>query len=173
MRRLLAFSLALLALAVGSPLVAGPVLSQIEEALSPAQGDASVVAHGIASLPDGQLGWRVTRASTPGADDQTRDNPGFLLTTSGALLVNHLGADSWTRLAPGEAMFLPAETRYGEGATGGQPVSFYRLDLVDASQVPVAGAQRPAAPRAARRPVLLPLGDPLCLDYRSPFQNQL
>lgn len=139
MRRLLVFSLALLALVAGSPLVAGPVLSQIEEALSPAQGDASVVAHGIASLPDGQLGWRVTRASTPGADDQTRDNPGFLLTESGALLVNDLNADSWTRLAPGEALFLPAGTRYGEGATGGQPVSFYRLDLVDAGQVDVAG----------------------------------
>ena len=53
--------------------------------------------------------------------------------------MNDLDTDTWSRLAPGEAMFLPAGTRYGEGATGGQPVSFFRIDLVDASEVAVAG----------------------------------
>ncbi len=139
MRRLLAFSVALVALVACALLVAGPVLSQIGEALSPAKGGASVVAHGIAPLPDGQLGWRVTRASGPGSSDQTADDPRFLLTESGALVINHLDADTWARLAPGEAVFLPAGTRYGEGATGGQPVSFFRIDLVDASEVATAG----------------------------------
>jgi hypothetical protein len=139
LRRLFAFLLLLLALAVSSLLAAGPVLSQLGEALSPAQGDASVVAHGIASLPDGQLGWRVTRAASPAGADQTQDNPGFLLTESGALLVNDVERDAWTRLAPGEALYLPDGTRYGEGATGGPQVSFFRIDLVDAAEVAVAG----------------------------------
>jgi hypothetical protein len=140
LRRLIALSLTLIALVTAGLLVAGPVLSQIGEALSPARGGASVIAHGIAPLPDGQLGWRVTRATVPGASDQARDNPGFLLTESGALLINRLDTDTWARLAPGEAIFLPADTRYGEGATGGQPVSFFRIDLVDASEVGVAGS---------------------------------
>ena len=139
MRRLFAFSLTLVALMACGLLVAIPVLSQLGQALSPAQGDASVVAQGIASLPDGQLGWRVTRATTPGSPDQTRDDPGFLLSESGALLVNDRIGDTWTRLAPGEAVFLPAGSRHGEGATDGQPVSFFRIDLVDASEVSVAG----------------------------------
>ncbi len=139
MRRLLALSLALIALVTSGLVIAGPVLSQIGEALSPARGDASVVAHGIAPFRDGQFGWRVTRASAPGSSDQTRDDPGFLLTESGALLINHLDTDTWGRLAPGEAVFLAAGTRYGEGAAGGQPVSFFRIDLVDASEVAVAG----------------------------------
>ena len=138
MPRLLAFTLALVALVVVALPAAGPVMSPITDALSPARGGASVVAHGIVTLPDGQLGWRVTRAAGPGSVDQTRQGPGFLLAESGALLVNEQEADRWTRLAPGEALFLPADARYGEGSAGGQPVSFYRIDLVDASQVAVA-----------------------------------
>jgi hypothetical protein len=80
LRRLIALSLTLIALVTAGLLVAGPVLSQIGEAISPARGGASVIAHGIAPLPDGQRGWRVTRATVPGASDQARDNPGFLLT---------------------------------------------------------------------------------------------
>ena len=170
MRRLLGISLALLALVVSGVLVAGPVLSQIDDALSPARGAASVIAHGIASLPEGQLGWRVTRAATPAGPDQTRDYPGFLLAENGALLVNHSDTDALDAAGSGRGALPPRGNPVWRGRDRG-PTRLVlphrsggrqrgrgrrrRRVAVRRRAVPVARRQprhRPRAPGAGSRP---------------------
>ena len=81
---------------------------------------------------------RLATAAT--ASDQTeRDMPGFLLVDQGSLLVNDLDAGRQTRLAAGEAAFLPAPTTYQETPLGNAPASFYRIELVAGSEVNDAG----------------------------------
>jgi len=118
-----------------------PAFGQIEDALSPAQGHASVIAQGVSVMDNGDLGWRVTRASSPQVNTElSQDAPGFLLADQGALLVEQIDASSQSRLAPGEATFLPSGARHEEAALGEAPVSFYRIDLVAAGEVNDAGA---------------------------------
>ena len=65
--------------------------------------------------------------------------PGFLLVDQGSLLVNDLDAGRQTRLAAGEATFLPAPTTHQEAPLGNAPASSYRIELVAGSEVGDAG----------------------------------
>jgi hypothetical protein len=138
--RLTSLWVGLLALIVGGALGAGVAFGQSEDAPSPARGQASVIAQGVTALPAGDVGWRVKLATATTASDPTeRDTPGFLLVDQGALLVNDLDAGRQTRLAAGEASFLPAPTTQQETPLGNAPASFYRIDLVAGSEVNDAG----------------------------------
>ena len=138
--RLVAFWVGLLALTVGSALGIGIALGQSEDASSPARGQASVIAQGVTVLPVGEVGWRVRLASAATASDPiARDAPGFILADQGTLLVNDLDAGRQTRLAAGEAVFLPAPTTYQEAPLDNAPVSYYRIELVEGSDVGDAG----------------------------------
>lgn len=138
--RLTPFWVGLLALIVGSALGAGVAFGQSEDAPSPARGQASVIAQGVSALPVGDVGWRVRLATAATASNQTeRDTPGYLLVDQGTLLVNDLDAGRQTRLAAGEATFLPASTTQQETPLGNAPASFYRIDLVAGSEVNDAG----------------------------------
>ena len=117
--RLTPLWIGLLALIVGSALGIGVALGQSEDAPSPARGQASVIAQGVTALPVGDIGWRVRLATAATPSNQTdRDTPGFLLVDQGALLVNDLDAGRQTRLAAGEATFLPAPTTQQETPLG-------------------------------------------------------
>jgi Bacterial TSP3 repeat/Prealbumin-like fold domain len=138
--RLVSFWVGLLTLAVLSGLGIGVAFGQTEDTPSPARGQASVIAQGITALPAGEAGWRVRLASTETASEQTdRDVPGFILVDQGALLVNDVDAGRQTRLAAGEAAFLPAPATYQEAPLGDAPVSSYRIELVAAGDVGDAG----------------------------------
>ena len=138
--RWVSFWVGLLALVVSGALGIGVAFGQSEDAPSPARGQASVIAQGVTALPVGEVGWRVRLASTATASDQTdRDMPGFILVDQGALLVNDLDAGRQTRLATGEATFLPAPTTYREAPLGNAPASSYRIELVAGSDVGDAG----------------------------------
>jgi Bacterial TSP3 repeat/Prealbumin-like fold domain len=138
--RLVSFWVGLLTLAVLSGLGIGVAFGQTEDTPSPARGQASVIAQGITALPAGEAGWRVRLASTETASEQTdRDVPGFILVDQGALLVNDIDAGRQTRLAAGEAAFLPAPATYQEAPLGDAPVSSYRIELVAAGDVGDAG----------------------------------
>ena len=65
--------------------------------------------------------------------------PGFILVDQGALRVNDLDAGRQTRLAAGEAAFLPAPTTYQEAPLGSAAVTSYRIELVAASDIGDAG----------------------------------
>jgi hypothetical protein len=139
-RRLVALWVGLLALVVGSAVGIGVAVGQSEDAPSPARGQASVIAQGVTALPAGEVGWRVRLATATTTSDETeRDVPGFLLVDQGSLLVNDLDAGRQTRLAAGEATFLPAPTMLQETPLGNAPASFYRIELVAGSDVGNAG----------------------------------
>lgn len=140
MYRSFALVVALLVLTVGGLAGISPVLGQSEDAPSPARGHATVAAQGIAELPASELAWRVTRASAPAeADEGRRDVPGFLLVEQGTLVVSDGAAKARSRLASGEAGFLPSGARIAEVPLGSEPLSFYRIDLVAAQDAANAG----------------------------------
>jgi hypothetical protein len=142
-RRLATFWTALLALVIGSVLGIGVAFGQSEDASSPARGQASVIAQGVTALPVGEIGWRVRLVSAATASDQTdRDEPGFILVDQGSLLVDDLDAERRSRLASGEAAFLPAPATYREAPLGAAPASYYRIELVAGSDVGEAGSDQ-------------------------------
>ena len=138
--RLIAFWVGLLTLVVGSVPGIGTAFGQSDDAPSPARGQASVIAQGVTALPVGEVGWRVRLATAATASDPVaRDVPGFILADQGSLLVNDLDAARQTRLAAGEAVFLPAPTTYQEAPLGNAPAAAYRIELVAGSDVSDAG----------------------------------
>ncbi len=140
MHRLVALWFALLILVSGSLIGISAAFGQTEDAASPARGQASVIAQGVATLPIGEIGWRVRLATTSEALDQaSRSVPGFLLADQGGLLLNELQSNRQTRLAAGEAVFLPSDTPYQEEPLGNGTISYYRIDLVAADEVSDAG----------------------------------
>ncbi len=135
MYRTLALIVALLTLAMSGLLGIVPVLGQSEDVPSPARGHATVAAQGIVSLPSGELAWRVTRAAAPAESGSgQRSQAGFLLVDQGALVISDRAAKSRSRLASGEADFLPAGARVDEFSAGSAPLAFYRIDLVDPAE---------------------------------------
>jgi hypothetical protein len=140
---LVSFWVGLLTIGALSALGIGVAFGQTEDVPSPARGQASVIAQGITALPVGDVGWRVRLATTAAASDQTdRDVPEFILVDQGTLLVNDVDAARPTRLAAGEATFLPAPATYQETPLGDAPVSSYRIELVAAGDVGDAGADQ-------------------------------
>lgn len=137
MLRLIALAVASLTLAASGLFGIGTALGQLVDGASPAEGHASVIAQGVAALGSDDLGWRVTRASTPASGETAQGNPGFLLADEGTLLVADIDTDVQVRLAPGEATFLPPER--GRQETAPRAGTFYRIDLVPATEVNVAG----------------------------------
>ncbi|MBW3631996.1 MAG: hypothetical protein KY456_03105 [Chloroflexi bacterium] len=136
MHRLVALWLALVILVSGSLIGISAAFGQTEDARSPALGQASVIAHGVAAMPSGEVGWRVRLATASEELDQaSRNAPGFVLADQGALLVNELESNRQTRLASGEAAFIPLQAPLQEIPLGDGTVSYYRIDLVAADAV--------------------------------------
>jgi len=137
---LVPFWVALLLVVAGSLPGIGSAFGQTEDTASPARGEASVIAHGVTTLPPGEIGWRVQLAAAAEEVDQTsRRAPGFILADEGALLVNDLEANRQTRLVPGEAVFSPAQIPLQEIPLGNGTVSYFRIDLVASSELSNAG----------------------------------
>jgi hypothetical protein len=156
--RWVSFSVGLLALVVSGALGIGVAFGQSEDAPSPARGQASVIAQGVTALPVGEVGWRVRLASTATASDQTeRDVPGFILVDQGALLVNDLDAGRQTRLATGEATFLPARRRrrvlaLAEGDTNAERTANDEREQSDAITDPARHVQAQEHPPLEKSP---------------------
>ena len=124
-------------LTLGSALSAAAAALQAEaDDPSPASGHASVIAQGVADVPDGEVVWRVTSAEaeeatdTP-ADGTTADALGFVLADEDALVLNNLDTGAQVRLAAGEADFTPAGAVLQPIALGDEPVPYHRIDLVE------------------------------------------
>ena len=139
--RLVALWVASVFLVISSVVGVGSALGQIDDAASPARGQASVIAQGVTAVPAGDLAWRVTRATAAAGSGQevVQSSPGFILADQGALLLNDLGASRQIRLASGEAAFMPAETQRQEAPLGEGAVTYYRIDLVPGAEVNNAG----------------------------------
>jgi len=109
---------------------------------SPARGHAEVIAHGISSLPDADVAWRVVEQTAPVAADAKIDDGslGFVLANAGAMVVEDTAFGSRARLAPGEATFVAEGARQRRVSLGQSPVSFYELVLIPAADATNSGA---------------------------------
>jgi len=137
-RRLLVGALATLLvtlLALGTAIGTAAAVRQLDnDAPSPAQGSAQVIAQGVAELPAGDVAWRVTRASAPdAAASPVQDAVGFVLADEDALQLYDPDSGDQVRLAAGEATFVTAGSRQSQFALGDGPVAFTRIELVEAA----------------------------------------
>jgi hypothetical protein len=99
---------------------------------SPATGHAEVVAQGVDAFPADQARWRIAnRKIDPTKDPVELDGPGFVIADRGALLVTTDGG-ALSRLAIGEAAYLPA---------GGATVAALTDDAITAKTILLIDAE--------------------------------
>lgn len=103
---------------------------------SPAEGDAQVIAQGVAALPADQVAWRVVRDTAEPIDVAIPEQRalGFALADADPILVNDTSYGAQTRLAPGEAGFAPDGTFQQRTSLTEASVPYYRLALAPADQ---------------------------------------
>jgi hypothetical protein len=105
---------------------------QGDSEFSPASGPAQVIAQGVVALPEGDAVWRTvrTRALLP-QDALFEERPlGFVLASSGPLLLVDQESGEQVRLGAGEAAIVPAGTVQQRSSLGAQPVSYLSIELV-------------------------------------------
>ncbi|HET7094637.1 MAG TPA: hypothetical protein VFI22_14190, partial [Thermomicrobiales bacterium] len=112
----------------------------------------------MAPLPQGDAAWRVVldSAELPAAGAVEERALGFALADQTAIVIDEAGGDRQTRLAAGEAAFVPSGARSLRASLGASAAPYYRLALVPAAQANDAGGDRlvfagsPFAPPAGR-----------------------
>lgn len=139
-------------------LISLSVSAQAQEAadvgFSPASGNARVIAQGVVPLPEGEAVWRTvrTRAALP---DVARFEPrplGFVVATTGPLLLVDQDSGEQMQLGIGEAALTTAGSNLKLASLAGRPVSFLSIELVPVdAPPPPSGATvlQPGQPFAA------------------------
>jgi len=112
--------------------------SQADPGFSPASGPAQVIAQGVVALPEGDVVWRTVRTRAPLPRDATfEERPlGFVLASSGPLLLVDQESGTQVRLGTGEAALVPAGTVQQRSSLGAQPVSYLSIELVGVDAPP-------------------------------------
>src|SRR5918998_3198594 len=111
---------------------------QADPGFSPASGPAQVIAQGVVALPEGDAVWRTvrTRALLP-QDAPFEERPlGFVLASSGPLLLVDQESGMQVRLGTGEAAIVPAGAVQQRSSLGAQPVSYLSIELVGVEAAP-------------------------------------
>src|SRR5829696_5416675 len=111
---------------------------QSDSGFSPASGPAQVIAQGVVALPAGDAVWRTvrTRALLP-QDAPFEERPlGFVLASSGPLLLVDQESGEQVRLGSGEAAIVPAGIVQQRSSLGPQPVSYLSIELVGVNAPP-------------------------------------
>jgi hypothetical protein len=114
------------------------VVGQADSGFSPASGPAQVIAQGVVALPEGDAVWRTVRTRAPLPQDATfEERPlGFVLASSGPLLLVDQQSGEQVRLGAGEAALVPAGTIQQRSSLGAQPVSYLSIELVGVDAPP-------------------------------------
>ena len=114
------------------PPVQAVVAYQGDQTFSPASGPAQVIAQGVSALPAGDAVWRTVRTRAPvPADAGFEERPlGFVLASTGPLLLVDQATGEQVRLGTGEAAFIRAGTVQQRSSLGAQPVSYLSIELV-------------------------------------------
>jgi len=99
---------------------------QADSGFSPASGPAQVIAQGVVPLPEGDAVWRTVRTRAPLPQDSPfEERPlGFVLASSGPLLLVDQGSGEQVRLGTGEAAIVADGTVQQRSSLGAQPVSY-------------------------------------------------
>jgi hypothetical protein len=136
--------LALLAAIVALPAAAFQAVLLAPDGPSPAVGHAQVVAQGVAPMPAPEVAWRVVldSAELPAAAIVEERALGFALADRAAVVVDDQATGVQTRLAGGEALFVPTGARQRRAALGPAPTPYYRLALVPPEHATDAGGDR-------------------------------
>src|SRR5215213_6375343 len=111
---------------------------QADSGDSPASGPAQVIAQGVVPLPEGDVVWRTirTRALLP-EDAPFEERPlGFVLASSGPLLLADRETGEQIRLGTGEATLVRAGAVQQRSSLGQQPVSYLSIELVGVDAAP-------------------------------------
>src|SRR5215216_4832359 len=111
---------------------------QADSGFSPASGPAQVIAQGVVPLPEGDAVWRTvrTRALLP-QDAPFAERPlGFVLASSGPLLLVDQESGEQVRLGTGEAAIVADGTVQQRSSLGAQPVSYLSIELVSVDAAP-------------------------------------
>src|SRR5688500_16460391 len=111
---------------------------QADLGFSPASGPAQVIAQGVFALPEGDAVWRTvrTRALLP-LDAPFEERPlGFVLASSGPLLLVDQRSGEQVRLGSGEVAIVPAGIVQQRSSLGPQPVSYLSIELVGVDAPP-------------------------------------
>jgi hypothetical protein len=117
--------------------------AQVDLGFSPSGGPAQVIAQGVVALPEGDAVWRTVRTRAPLPPDAPfEERPlGFVLASSGPLLLVDQESARQVRLGTGEAAMVPAGTVQQRSSLGAQPVSYLSIELVGVeAPPPPAGA---------------------------------
>jgi len=137
--------LAALALLLGAGPVGVAALQRLTATSpSPATGTAEVIAQGVAPMPAPEVSWRVVvdTADLP-ADAQAEQRAlGFALADRDAVMLDSEASGIQTRLAGGEAAFVPDGLRQQRSSLGAFPAPYYRIALVPSAQAGDAGGDR-------------------------------
>ena len=109
---------------------------------SPAQGSAQVIAQGLTAPPADRVAWRVVRQQIPERIDARPSNrmqssTGFLLADKSAIFVADQRTKLRSRLAPGEAQFIPSGANQTWANLESGATTAYSLELVDQTAVKV------------------------------------
>lgn len=106
--------------------------------VSPATGHAEVIAHGVATMPDARVAWKVSAPQAHVIDDEPLGNYplGFAYATADPIVVNDYDTGAQTELAPGEAVFIAdGATQQHASLTNGS-VSYQQIALVGEADAP-------------------------------------
>ncbi len=111
---------------------------QADQTFSPASGLAEVIAQGVAALPAGDAVWRTVRTRAPlPAEAPFEERPlGFVLASTGPMLLVDQATGEQVRLGTGEAALTRAGTLQQRSSLGAQPVSYLSIELVAADAPP-------------------------------------
>ncbi|MGC4190595.1 MAG: hypothetical protein QM589_05075 [Thermomicrobiales bacterium] len=113
---------------------------------SPAQGHASVIASGIASIPEGAKRWRVlTEEANDEIAYQVVPATGFVYSTGTPLIMVDVASAKRQRLASGEAAFVDAQQQIGVGSVGARQ-QFMMIELGASGTQPTSPAQFVSGP---------------------------
>ena len=113
---------------------------QTDPGFSPSSGPAQVIAQGVFALPEGDAVWRTvrTRALLP-QDAPYEERPlGFVLASSGPILLVDQETGTQAQLGTGEAAIVPEGTVQQRSSLGLQPVSYLSIELVSVDAAPPA-----------------------------------
>jgi hypothetical protein len=139
----LAVAASMLAVLVANGVLLSPAAArQGDTGFSPGTGRAPVIAQGVVALPEGDAVWRTvrTRALLPDAAPFETRPLGFVLASSGPLLLVDAETGEQTRLGAGEAALVPAGTSQQRSSLGAAPVPYLAIELVPAAAPPLPPA---------------------------------